>query len=518
MRPVMIIVRDGWGYNENPKGNAVMAAKTPNVDSYKEKYPWTLIHTSGEPVGLPDGFMGSSEVGHLNMGAGRIVVQELKRIDEAFKDGSLFRREKWIKLVENWKKNNSQLHLMGLLQNEGVHAHQDHLFKVMRQARHEFPEGKIVIHPFLDGRDSAPKSALEFVAMLREVMKEAGNCMIGTLMGRYYSMDRSKDWKLTDKAYHTIVMAEGRKNETAELAIRNSYENDKTPDGVAMFDEYIPPCVMPGYEGIKDGDCVFHFNYRQDRAKQLTMAFIDENYPGNLKVKPDVTYLGFTRYYDELTEFLMGAMSAGGAMDNLLGEVISNAGLKQLRISETQKFPHVTSFFNGKNTTPGKNEDWVEIKSKIDPSEYAIYPQMEAEAINKELLKRLENNPYSLIVLNYPNADMVGHTGNFDAARKAVETVDTALKPIIDRMLELDGHVLLTADHGNSEQMVDYKTGLVKTSHTLFDVEMIYIANDSPGKKLKSGGKLADLSPTALKLLGIPIPKEMTADVLVEDN
>ncbi|MCB0284151.1 MAG: 2,3-bisphosphoglycerate-independent phosphoglycerate mutase [Calditrichaeota bacterium] len=517
MRPVMLIIRDGWGYNENPEGNAVLAADTPNVDSYKKKYPWKLIHTSGEPVGLPNGFMGSSEVGHLNLGAGRIVVQELKRIDEAFKDGSLFEREKWINLITNWKENNSQLHLMGLLQNEGVHAHQDHLFKVMRQARKEFPDGEIVIHPFLDGRDSAPKSALEFLAMLRDVMKEVGNCTIGTIMGRYYSMDRSNDWKLTDRAYHCLVLADGRKTDSAELAINESYEKDKTPDGYDMFDEYIPPQVMPGYKGVKDGDCVFHFNYRQDRARQLTMAFVDKNYPGNLKAKPDVTYLGFTRYYDELTEFLMGAMSAGGAMDNLLGEVISRAGLRQLRISETQKFPHVTSFFNGKNTTPNKGEDWVEIKSKIDPSEYATYPEMEAAAINKELLKRLEENPYALIVLNYPNADMVGHTGSFDAAKKAVETVDKSLKPVIDRMLELDGHILLTADHGNSEQMVDYETGMVKTSHTLFDVELIYIANDSPGKELKSGGKLADISPTILKLLGLDIPKEMTADIIIKD-
>jgi 2,3-bisphosphoglycerate-independent phosphoglycerate mutase len=461
--------------------------------------------------------MGSSEVGHLNIGAGRVVVQELKRIDEAFKDGSLFEREKWKNLISNWKKNKSTLHLMGLLQNEGVHAHQDHCFKLMHEARKEYTEGKIVIHPFLDGRDSAPKSALEFIAALNDVMKEVGNCSIGTIMGRYYSMDRSRDWRLTDIAYHCLVLNEGRKGASAEDAIKNSYNNDKTPDKLEMFDEYIPPHVMPGYEGINDGDCIFHFNYRQDRARQLTMAFVDDKYPGTLKTKPKVTYLAFTRYYDELEDFLMGAMSAGGAMDNLLGEVISGAGLRQLRISETQKFPHVTSFFNGKNTHPNKGEDWVEIKSEIDPSEYARFPQMEAEAINNELLKRLQDNPYAFIVLNYPNADMVGHTGSFDAAKIAVETVDKALQPIINRMLELNGHVLLTADHGNSEQMVDYETGLTKTSHTLFDVDMIYIANDSPGKKLIKGGKLSDLAPTVLKLLGLDNPKEMNANVLLEE-
>ncbi len=283
-----------------------------------------------------------------------------------------------------------------------------------------------------------------------------------------------------------------------------------------MFDEYIPIHIMKGYPGVQNGDCIFHFNYRQDRARQLTMAFVEKDYPGKRGSMLDISYLAFTRYYDELQNYLMGAMGAGGAMDNLLGEVLSNSGLKQLRISETQKFPHVTSFFNGKKTTPNQNEDWVEIKSDIDPSSFATYPQMESAAINEELLKRLQDNPYSFIVINYPNADMVGHTGDFDAAVKAVEIVDKCLGPVIDRFLELDAHILLTADHGNSEQMVDYETGLIKTSHTTFDVEMIYIANDAPGKKLIKGGKLSDLAPTVLNLLGLDIPKDMTADLIVD--
>jgi 2,3-bisphosphoglycerate-independent phosphoglycerate mutase len=517
MRPVCIIIRDGWGYNENPLGNAVLAAHTPNVDSYKKKYPWTLIHTSGEPVGLPDGFMGSSEVGHLNIGAGRIVVQELKRIDDGFKAGTIFNTGKWTDFMAAWKKQDSQLHLMGLLQDEGVHAHQDHLFKIMQQARKENPSGKMVIHPFLDGRDSAPKSAQGYLVTLQKVMKETGNCNIGTMMGRFYAMDRGRNWGTTDKAFEALVKGVGREMSDPLQAVQYAYDNDKTPDNVDMFDEYIPIYVMNGYGGIKDGDCVFHFNYRQDRARQLTMAFVEDEYPGKRSVRPKITYMAFTRYYDELKNFLMGAMSSGGAMDNLLGEVISKAGLRQLRISETQKFPHVTSFFNGKNTTPNPLEDWVEIKSDIDPAAFASFPQMESAAINKELLKRLENNPYALIVLNYPNPDMVGHTGDFNAAKKAVEIVDESLGPVVKRLLELDAHILLTADHGNSEQMIDYATGLVKTSHSIFDVEMIYIAGDSPGKKLKSGGKLSDLAPTTLKLLGLEIPKEMTADGLIED-
>jgi len=515
MRPVAIIIRDGWGYNENPRGNAVLAAQTPNIDSYKEKYPWTLLKCSGEPVGLPEGYQGSSEVGHLNMGAGRIVIQELKRIDDGLSDGSLFESPKWKNLVSNWKSNNSTFHLFGLLQDEGVHAHQEHLFKMMRWARQEFPKGRIVVHPFLDGRDTPPRSTLEYIAKLNRVLAEVGNAKIGTVMGRYYGMDRSKNWNLTDIAYHCIVMADGRHAATAEAAVSESYANDKTPDNVEMFDEYIPPYVIGGYTGMQDGDVVLHTNYRQDRAIQLTKAFVDPAYPGNLKAKPTITYVGFTQYYDEFTEYMLGSMSAGGGMNKLLGEVVANTGLRQLRIAETQKFRHVTSFFNGKSTTPFPQEDQVEIKGRFDPATFASHPEMDAANVTIELLKRLENNPYSLIVVNYANGDMVGHTGVFEAARKAVEIVDENVGKIVNRLLELDAQILITADHGNSEQMIDYETGMVKTSHTLFPVELIYVARDAAGKSLKSGGKLADIAPTALKLLGLEIPKEMTADCLI---
>jgi len=334
-------------------------------------------------------------------------------------------------------------------------------------------------------------------------------------MGRYYGMDRSKNWNLTDTAYHCIVLAEGRPAPSAEAAIRESYANDKTPDNVEMFDEYIPPYVIGGYTGMRDGDVILHTNYRQDRAIQLTRAFVDPDYPGKLKAKPKVTYVGFTQYYDEFTEYLLGSMSSGGGMKNLLGEVISNAGLRQLRIAETQKFRHVTSFFNGKSTTPYPLEDQVEIKGRFDPATFASHPEMEAYNVTDELLRRLENNPYTLIVVNYANGDMVGHTGVFEAAKKAIEIVDDNVGKIVRRLLELDAHILITADHGNSEQMIDYETGMVKTSHTLFPVELIYVARDLAGKSLKSGGKLADIAPTALKLLGLEIPKDMTADCLI---
>ena len=516
MRPVCVIIRDGWGINENPKFNAVAEANTPNIDALKAKYPWSKIETSGEAVGLPNGFQGSSEVGHLNMGAGRIVIQELKRIDEGFKNGSLFKSEKWLNAIENWKKNDSQLHFMGLLQDEGVHAHMNHLFTMMREARKENPTGKIVIHPFLDGRDTPPRSCKGYIFELNKVMDEIGNCVVGTAMGRFYGMDRAENWTVTDKAFDCIVSAKGTPAATIEEAVKTSYANDKTPDGTEMVDEYIPPFVIGGYTGMNDADSVIHTNYRQDRAIQMTKAFVEENYAGNPVQRPNVVYVGFTQYYDEFTEFMLGSMSAGGGMNKLLGEVLADAGKKQLRIAETQKFRHVTSFFNGKSTTPYKNEDQVEIKSKIDPATFASHPEMEAYTVTEKLMEVLQNNPYDVIIVNYANGDMVGHTGNEKSAIKAVEVVDECVGKVVNRLLELDAQILITADHGNAELMVNYESGLVQTSHTLFPVECIYVANDAPGKKLKDG-ILADIAPTVLELAGVEIPKEMTAKVLIEE-
>jgi 2,3-bisphosphoglycerate-independent phosphoglycerate mutase len=515
MRPVCLIIRDGWGYSQNPEGNAVFAARTPNCDRYKFKYPWTLLECAGEPVGLPEGYQGSSEVGHLNMGAGRIVIQELKRIDDGLSTGELFKGDAWRKLVHQWMARESRLHLLGLLQDEGVHAHQEHLFKIMRRAREENPRGPIVIHPFLDGRDTPPRSCLEYLARLVQVMKEVGGCNIGTVMGRYYGMDRSRNWQLTDRAYHCIVACEGRKAVDAQTAVLKSYAEDRTPDGFEMGDEYIPPHVIGDYDGVRVSDCTLHTNYRQDRAIQLSQAFVDPKYPGQLRTRPTVTYVGLTRYWDEFKDYMLGAIDAGGAMKNLLGEIISNCGLRQLRIAETQKFRHVTSFFNGKRTAPYKNEDQVDIPSRFDPATFASHPEMEAYDVTDALLRRLVDNPYAFIAVNFANCDMVGHTGDLAAATKAVEIVDECMGRIIGRLLDLDAHVLITADHGNSEQMIDYRTGMTKTSHTLNPVEFIYVARDSQGKKLVHRGKLADIAPTILDLLGLDIPEEMTASNLI---
>jgi 2,3-bisphosphoglycerate-independent phosphoglycerate mutase len=332
-------------------------------------------------------------------------------------------------------------------------------------------------------------------------MDTVGGCTIGTVMGRYYGMDRSRNWQLTDMAYHCIVACEGRSTADAQTAVKKSYAEEKTPDGVEMCDEYILPHVIGQYDGVKDNDCVLHTNYRQDRAIQLSMAFVDPEYPGNLRTKRAVTYVGMTRYWDEFTEYMLGAIDAGGGMKNLLGEVISANGLRQLRIAETQKFRHVTSFFNGKMTTPYKNEDQVDLPSRFDPATFASHPEMEAYRVTDELLKRLTDNPYHFIAVNYANGDMVGHTGDMGAAVRAIEIVDECQGRIVDRLLELDAHILITADHGNSEQMIDYQTGVTKTSHSLNPVEFIYVAGDSPGKRLVERGKLSDIAPTVLTLL-----------------
>jgi 2,3-bisphosphoglycerate-independent phosphoglycerate mutase len=347
-------------------------------------------------------------------------------------------------------------------------------------------------------------------------MAEIGNCTIGTIMGRYYGMDRVKSWDLTDQAYHCIVDAVGKSAAEPETAIKESYDNDKTPSGVDMFDEYIEPHVINGYSGINDGDVILYTNYRQDRAIQLTSAFVNPDYPGTLKRKPQVMYVGLTRYYDEFEDYLLGGMDEGDEkLDNLVGQVISEAGLKQLRLAETQKFRHVTSFFNGKSTTPFPNEDQVEIPGRFDPASFADHPEMEAYNVSDELLKRIENNSYDFILVNYANGDMVGHTGDFDAAKKSVEILDENLGKIIPRLLELGAKILITADHGNCDQMIDYETGQVRTSHSLNLVRCVYISADTSGITMKQNGILPDIGPTVLHLMGIKIPDDMTADYLI---
>ncbi|MCL2029000.1 MAG: 2,3-bisphosphoglycerate-independent phosphoglycerate mutase [Deltaproteobacteria bacterium] len=516
MRPACLIIRDGWGRREDPQGNAVLAARTPVMDTLLAAFPWTLLDASGEPVGLPGGYQGSSEVGHLNMGAGRIVTQELKRLDDGLKDGGFFRLPKWIEIMSHWREKGSALHMLGLLQDEGVHAHQEHLFKLLRRARAENPAGPIYVHPFLDGRDTPPRSSPEYLAKLKLVMEEVGGARFGAMMGRYYAMDRSRDWQLTDRAYRTLAEAEGRPFSEPVSAVERSWAADKTPDNFDMVDEYIPPLVHEDYPGLAEGDAVIHTNFRQDRAIQLTQAFLEPDYPGNLPRRPRVKYLGLTRYYDELTEFLLGPMGGDEGLPNLLGEVLAAAGIRQLRLAETQKFRHVTSFFNGKSTQPFPLEDQVEIKGRFDPATFASHPEMEAYILTEKFLRDYLPQKYPFIVINYANCDMVGHTGVMEAAVRAVEVVDECLGRIVPALMERSYQVLISADHGNAEEMTDPETGLVKTSHTLCPVECLYAAQEPVGRLTGRRGKLSDLAPTLLELMDLPVPPEMTAQSLLE--
>jgi len=516
MKPVVLIVLDGVGYTERTEGNAVLAANTPNLDHYRQTYPRSLLGASGEAVGLPEGFQGSSEVGHLSMGAGKVVIQELKRINDQLESGQIYGSDLWKAMMQQWQDKNSTFHLFGLLQDEGVHAHYDHLFKFIRQASTEFPAGKIVIHPFLDGRDTPPRSALEHMSKLETVMAEFDNVSIGTLMGRYYGMDRGKVWEITDQAYDCIVSAKGRPMTSPAEVIKTAWENDKTPSGEDMFDEYIEPFVMDGYTGIHDGDVVLHTNYRQDRATQLTLAFTARDYPGAPKPELDIIYAGMTAYYDGFDKFLLAAAGGDDAEPSVtIGQIIAEAGLCQLRMAETQKFPHVTSFFNGKLTTPYKNEDRVELKGRFDPASFADHPEMEAYRLTESLLEKLEEDKYDFIMVNYANGDMVGHTGNFDAGVKAVEILDECLAQIIPAILEKDGQILLTADHGNVDQMIDYETGAVRTSHSLNPVELLYIAKPDKLDVKLSDGCLSDIGITILDLLGLEPAPDMDAKNLI---
>ena len=509
-RNVVLVIRDGWGINPDSEHNAIANANTPNVGLLLKKYPNTVLGASGVSVGLPEGYQGSSEVGHLNMGAGRIVKQELTRINDSIEDESFFKNSNFQEAINNCKKNNSSLHVMGLVQDEGVHAHQEHLFAILKFASRQILK-KLYIHFFSDGRDTPPRSALGFLQTLNEKIKEYQIGEIATLMGRYYAMDRGENWHLTTQAYNALTKAEGIRVDSAEQAITRAYNNDKAPDGGEMFDEYILPSVIGNFSGIKDGDSVIHFNYRQDRAIQLTKAFVEEEYPGERWKKLAITYCGLTRYYDTFRFNILEAIDETRGMKNLLGEVISKNGLRQLRIAETQKFKHVTSFFNGKIIDPFENEERIEIKSIYDPAVFAQHPEMNAFDVTETVLEQIKSKRFALTVLNFANCDMVGHTGNYSAAIKAVEIVDNCVGRVVNETLTQDGIALITADHGNVEEMVSCETGAPKTSHTTNPVEFIYAAKDYESIRLRPEGVLSDIAPTVLYLLGIEQPADMTS-------
>jgi len=511
-KSIVLIIRDGWGVNPNSEYNAVANANTPNIALLLGRYPNTVLEAAGISVGLPEGYQGSSEVGHLNMGAGRIVEQELKRINDAIASGLFFKNANFQAVINNCQANNSSLHLMGLVQDEGVHAHQNHLFAIMKYAS-EVHIPRLYIHFFADGRDTPPRSALEFCRELGAKIKEYQIGEVATIMGRYYAMDRAQAWHLTRQAYNALTRGDGLRAGSVEEAIQEAYRKYKTPDNTEMTDEYIPPYVIGKFSGIKDGDSVIHFNYRQDRAIQLTRMFVEDEFPAPRWKKLDIAYCGLTRYYDDFPFYILKPMDE--TMHNLLGEVISNHNLKQLRISETQKFRHVTSFFNGKLIEPFPGEERIEIKSIYDPALFASHPDMNAFDVRDEVIRQLNSKAFDFIVLNYANCDMVGHTGNYDATIRAVEVVDECVGKVIDKVLSQGGTALVTADHGNAEEMMDLETGLPKTSHTKNPVEFIYVGDNYQEVKLRPRGILSDIAPTVLYLLGLEQPKDMTSNNLI---
>lgn len=479
MKPFVLIIMDGWGIRKERKNNAVKLARTPNFDKLWEGNPHCQLKAAGKAVGLPAGYMGNSEVGHMNLGAGRLVKQELTRINESIKNGSFFRNEVLIETIKKIKKDNGRLHLMGLLSDAGVHAHSNHLFALMKLARkYEVP---VLIHIFSDGRDTPPKSVMKYIRQLKKKMKEEE---IATLSGRYYAMDRDKNWKRTKRAYEAIIGKRGRRAETVEKAVKKAYQKGET-------DEFISPTIIDGYEGVKDGDGYIFFNFREDRARQLTKALGMRKFGKHKK-----TCFACMYEYDE--KFDLPAAFKKPDLKNVLAEVLSKKGKKQFHIAETQKYAHVTYFFNGGREKPFKGEDRKIIPS-VKVSTYDKRPRMSAYKICNEVLKRL--GKYDFIVVNFANPDMVGHTGVLKAAIKAVETVDRCVEKIVKKVLDLDGMCLITADHGNCEEM----TGKYETSHTINEVPCILVSGEA---KLKNG-KLGNVAPTILKLMGLKKPKEM---------
>ena len=503
----MLMILDGFGDNKNKDGNAIKLANTPNIDKLMKKYPNTDIFTSGLHVGLPEGQMGNSEVGHTNIGAGRIVYQELTRITKSIEDGDFFSNPEFIAAIENCKKYNSKLHILGLVSDGGVHSHNRHLYGLLEMAkRRDFED--VYVHCFLDGRDTPPASAETYVAELQEKMKEKGVGKIASLSGRFYAMDRDKRWQRVQKCYDALVNGEGEKAGDPIKAIEDSYQKE-------VFDEFVVPTVMcNGNEPvakIEENDSVIFFNFRPDRAREITRALVDPEFDGFETKKMNLYYVCFTSYDETMPNVHIAFKKE--PLKNTFGEVVSEAGLTQLRIAETEKYAHVTFFFNGGEEKQYPGEDRILVPSpKVET--YDMKPEMSAYEVTDKVCEALENDKYDVVILNFANTDMVGHTGSLQAAIKAVEAVDECVGRIVKIIEEKQGNLLITADHGNAEQMIDYKTGEPHTAHTTNPVPIILVT-DNKAYKLKENGKLADLAPTMLDLMGIKQPEEMTGESLL---
>lgn len=493
---------DGFGKNESTYGNAIAAAKKPNLDKIVSENPMTFIGASGLDVGLPDGQMGNSEVGHTNIGAGRVVYQELTRITKSIQDGDFFTNEALVGAMENCKKNFSALHLMGLMSDGGVHSHNTHLYGIMELAKRSGVD-KVYIHCFMDGRDVPPTSGKDYLAELYEKCDEIGVGEIATVMGRYYAMDRDNRWERVVKAYKAMTEGEGVKFDCACKMMEESYANDVT-------DEFIVPAVSEKAVPVKDNDSIVFFNFRPDRAREITRAFVDPAFSGFEREQLKGLYYVCMTQYDATMPNVHVAFKPE-SLENTFGEYISDKGLKQLRIAETEKYAHVTFFFNGGVEKQYPGEDRILVKSPAVAT-YDLQPEMSAYEVTDKLLAAIDSDKYDAIILNYANCDMVGHTGVFDAAVKAVEAVDTCVGKIVDAVAAKGGVTLITADHGNADKMYE-ADGSPFTAHTTNPVPFIVVGYPC---ELREGGRLCDIAPTMLKIMGLEQPKEMTGVSIIK--
>lgn len=508
-KPVVLMVLDGYGLNEKTEGNAIAMANTPVMDKLMAECPFVKGNASGMAVGLPDGQMGNSEVGHMNIGAGRIIYQDLTRITKDIEDGTFFENKVLLQAINNCKENNSDLHLWGLLSDGGVHSHNTHLYGLLEMAKKNGVEN-VYVHAFLDGRDTPPASGKDYVAELEAKMAEIGVGKIASLSGRYYAMDRDNNWDRVKMAYDSLVTGEGVKATDAVQAMADSYADDKT-------DEFVLPTVITDENGeplslVKNGDSVIFFNFRPDRARELTRAFCDDKFTGFDREFLDLTYVCFKDYDETIPNKLIAFEKE--EIKNTFGEFLAANGKKQLRLAETEKYAHVTFFFNGGVEDPNVDEFRLLVNSPKDVATYDLKPEMSAPEVGMDLVEAIKSDEYDVIIINFANPDMVGHTGVIPAAVKAVERVDSLVGDAVQAVKDVDGVLFICADHGNAEKMVDYETGAPHTAHTTNPVPFILV-NADPSWKLREGGCLADIAPTLIEVMGLEQPKEMTGKSLI---